>query len=616
MSGCGWRKGVLLFGVLYLAGAAARADESGPLVLGGEALSTAEILAVAREHRSVEIDPKARARVAATFEVVLAAARAHVPVYGLTTGVGWNKDKDAMREGQAMEEVGAGAPGAGGAARGVTVQNAGARQTTGAAPTTGAGRVASGAGPALGVGQPVVSARAVEELDPQLLAASERFNLGTLRAHAAGVGEALPDEVVRAAMLIRLNLLLTGDGGVQPAVVDQYAAFLNHNIIPVVPGRGSVGEADILQSAHIGLALAGEWQVRQGGAVVPAAKALKAASLKPVALVGKDFLAIIGDNSLTVAESLLAVHTARVWLAHEITIFALSLEGLNGNVAPFLDVAVAAHPAPGFSAVAGRLRADLAGSDLWNANAGEHRPLQDPLSFRTMPIVLGNAWEALDAAEEQALSFANHSGDNPLVVTDARTLPDQGSQVARYLVPGMPNAAIVPTANFESLPLVAALERAALALGHVSESMTQSVLRFENPAITGLPRFLTAPENPGHGFGAIQKAVVSLNVEIRSLAMPVSLESDVLAGNVEDVATDGPLTVRRFGELVEDLYPLSSLQLLHAAQAADLRKGFHLGGGTRKLLEGYRAQVPFVAQDRILTGDIENGAQYLRGLSP
>jgi histidine ammonia-lyase len=527
-------------------------DARRPLVLSGEPLSVTDILDVARRGRPVEIAPKARSRVASTFEVVLAAARAHLPVYGLTTGVGWNKDKDAL-------------------------------ETAGT-------------------------------LDPDLIAASRRFNLGTLRAHAAAVGVPLPDDVVRAAMVMRLNLLLTGDGGVQPAVVDQYAAFLNRNIIPLVPGRGSVGEADILQSAHIGLALAGEWQVRYRGAIVPAAQALREAGLKPVALVGKDFLAIIGDNSLTAAESLIAIHAARAWLDHEITVFALSLEGLNGNVAPFLDVSVAAHPGSGFTTVAGRLRADLSGSDLWNV--ADHRALQDPLSFRTMPIVLGNAWEALEAAEAETLFTANHSGDNPLVVTDNNSLAVQGSQVGRYLVPGVPNAAIVPTANFEALPLVAALERASLALGHVSESITQTVLRFENPAITGLPRFLTAPDNPGHGFGAVQKAAVALNSEIRALAMPVSLESETLAGNIEDITSNAPLTAHRLSALVEDLYPLSSLQLLHAAQAVGLRKDFHPGTGTRALLEGYRTRVPFVEQDRILTLDIEAGSQYLRGLSP
>jgi histidine ammonia-lyase len=543
---------VVALGLLSIASLAWADGARRPLALSGGALATTDVIEVARQGRPVEIDSQARARVAATFAVVLAAARAHLPVYGLTTGVGWNKDKDAL-------------------------------ETAGS-------------------------------LDPDLMAASRRFNLGTLRAHAGGIGTPLPDDIVRAAMLVRLNLLLTGDGGVQPAVVDQYAAFLNHNITPVVPGGGSVGEADILQSAHIGLALAGEWQVRHAGAVMPAAQALRQAGLKPVALVGKDFLAIIGDNSLTVAASLLAIHAARGWLEQEIGVFALSLEGLNGNVAPFLDVAVAAHPSPGFTAVAIRLRAALEGSDLWNVT--EHRPLQDPLSFRTMPIVLGSAWEALEAAEAEILFTANHSGDNPLVVTDVSGLASQGAQVGRYLVPGVADAAIVPTANFEPLPLVAALERASLALGHVSESITQSVLRFENPAITGLPRFLTAPDNQGHGFGAIQKAVVSLNSQIRTLALPVSLESATLAGNIEDVTSGAPLTARRLGELVEDLYPLASLQLLHAAQAVELRKGFRLGYATRALLGSYRARVPFVDQDRILTGDIEVGSQFLRGLSP
>jgi histidine ammonia-lyase len=546
-----WRFAVV-FWCAFVPPAALADDSHRTLVLSGEPLSVADIIQVARQGRPVEISAKARARVATTFEVVLAAARAHMPVYGLTTGVGWNKDKDALD--------------------------------------------AAGA------------------LAPDLMAASQLFNIGTLRAHAAGVGEPLPDDVVRAAMVIRLNLLLTGDGGVQPAVVDQYAAFLNRNITPVVPGRGSVGEADILQSAHIGLALAGEWQVRYAGSVLPARQALSTAGLKPVVLVGKDFLAIIGDNSLTVAESLLAIHEARGWLEHEITVFALSLEGLNGNVAPFLDISVAAHPSPGFALVASRLRTDLTGSDLWNV--ADHRALQDPLSFRTMPIVLGNAWEALAAAEAEIEFTANHSGDNPLVITGNKTLAAQGAQVGRYLVPGVPDAAIVPTANFEALPMVAALERASLALGHVSESITQSILRFENPAITGLPRFLTAPENPGHGFGAVQKAVASLNAEIRTLAAPVSLESTTLAGNIEDITSTAPLTARRLEQLVGDLYPLSSLQLLHASQAVELRKGFHLGAHTKALLEGYRTHVPFVVQDRILTQDIETGSQYLRGLPP
>jgi len=557
-----WRRaGFALSVCVPLLAHAAAADE--PLALSGQPLTTAQILDVARDGRKVEITAAARARVAAAFQIVLAAARARQPVYGLTTGVGWNKDKKVLGP-------------------------------------TKEGGVASSAEP--------------PPLDPELLAASHRFNIGTLRAHAAGIGAALPDEVVRAAMLLRLNLLLTGDGGVQPALVEQYAAFLNAGITPVVPGVGSVGEADIALTSHIGLALAGEWRVRRGGMVMPAAQALQATGLHPVELVGKDFLSIIGDNTLTAADALFSVQALRSWLDHEITVFALSLEGLNGNVAPFLDVVVAAHPQPGFAVVARRLRATLQGSDLWKPSEG--RALQDPLSFRTMPIVLGNVWEALNAAESEVLFTASHSGDNPVVLTDAGTLASEGEQAQRYLVPGVAKAAIVPTANFEDLPMVAALERLSLALGHASESITASVLRFENPALTGLPRFLTAPGNPGHGFGVVQKTVAALNFDIRTLATPVSLESATLAGNIEDITNSGPLTAHRLGDMVDDLYQLASVQLLHAAQAVDMRPGFHLGAGTRTLLSGYRAQVPFAAQDRILSDDIQAGVRYLRGLPP
>lgn len=521
---------------------------AGTLLLDGGALDGATIAAVAAGERKVAIAPAAQARVAAGFDAVMAAARGGMQVYGLTTGVGWNKDHAAL--------------------------------------------VRDGA------------------LDPDLLAASRRFNIGTLRAHAAGVGPWLPDAAVRAAMLLRLNLLLGGAGGVQPAVAAQYAAFLNAGLVPLVPARGSIGEADILQSSHIGLALAGEWQVRYRGEILPTADALRRTRLAPVELVGKDFLAIIGDNSLTVARAALALHAARGWLRHEITVFALSLEGLDGNVAPFLPASVAARPRPGFVAVAELLRADLAGSQLFDADPS--RPLQDPLSFRTLPQVLGNAWQALDAAEAEIAFESAHGGDNPQVVLDAGDLATQGSQAAGYRVPGT-RAAIVPSGNFEALPLVAALERVALALAQVSNSVASTVYRFENPAITRLPRFLTAPGNPGHGFGAVQKSVAALAAEIRSLALPVSLDEATLAGNIEDKTSNAPLAVQRLEQLVDALFPLASLQLLHAAQAVELRPGYRQGEATRRLLEDYRRRVPFVTEDRVLTGDIEAGANFLRG---
>lgn len=538
---------LLCLGVLALGWSASVSAGSAPLVVDGGPLTIEHIVEVAREGRAVTLDSKAQGRVAAGFEVLMQAARLGMPVYGLTTGVGWNKDHKALRSGA---------------------------------------------------------------LDPELLAASRRFNIGTLRAHGAGVGPWLPDEVVRAAMLVRLNLMLSGAAGVQPALPVQYAAFLNAGITPRVPARGSIGEADILQSSHIGLAMAGEWRVGLRGREMSATEALALTGLQPVVLVGKDFLSIFGDNSLTTARAALIAHDARHWLRREIVVFALSLEGLNGNVAPFLESSVVARPRAGLVTVAERLREALAGSALWQIDAA--RALQDPLSFRTMPHVLGNAWQALQDAETEIVFETAHSADNPQVVLDASLLgKHSGNQVERYRVQGT-GGAIVPSANFESLPMVASLERLAVALAHVSNSIASTIYRYENPAITGLPRFLTAPDNPGHGFGAIQKSVAALAAEIRSLALPVSLDESTLAGNIEDKTSNGPLVVQRLQQLVEALYPLASLQLLHAAQAVDLRPGFVLGNQTQALRRSYRAKVPFVQQDRVLTDDIEAGAALLR----
>lgn len=520
-----------------------------PLLLTGRALELADIAAVATGERPVVIDAAARARVAEGHAAVLAAARAGMPVYGLTTGVGWNKDHRALlRDGS---------------------------------------------------------------LDPDLLAASRRFNLGTLRAHAAGIGPWLPVPVVRAAMLVRLNLLLTGQGGVQPALVDQYAAFLNAGITPLVPQRGSIGEADILLTSHIGLALAGEWQVEYGGRILPSAAALALAGLAPVALVGKDFLSIIGDNSLTIGRAALAVRDARRWLDRELLLFALSLEGLDGNVAPALEASVAARPRPGLVAVTAQLRAAWRGSDLWRPATG--RPLQDPLSFRTMPHVLGNALEAVEAAEAEVRFETWHAGDNPQVVLSTQSLSAEGAaQLADHRVPGT-TAAIIPSGNFEALPLVAALETLSLALAQVASSVASTIHRFENPEITRLPRFLTAPGNPGHGFGALQKAPAALATEIRSLALPVSLDEATLAGNIEDKTNNAPLTVDRLQRLVDLLYPLAAVQLLHAAQAVDLRPGYRQGEATARLQQAFRRRVPFVDQDRALTNELAATTEWLRG---
>jgi histidine ammonia-lyase len=530
----------------------AKASEVAAIELGNGQLTVEQVVDVARRQIPVSVSPGAMDRVDRGFKVVMEAAVQNVPIYGLTVGVGQNKDKSIFKEVN---------------------------------------------------GQRVLSEETMQ--------ASRRFNLDALRSHAAAVGEPLPPEVVRAGMLIRLNSILTGACGAQRDIAQRYVDFLNKNIVPVVPSTGTIGEADITLASHIGLVMVGEWEAFYGGRRISGADALKAAGLQPLRPVGKDFLCIISNNGLMVGDAALGVYDVNQYLHHEATAFALSLEGLNGNVAPFLEATTRVRPFPGVAEAAKLIRDALAGSSLWVKSSD--RLLQDPLSFRDMAYTLGNALSATEEAERIIEIEVNHTEDNPMVVPDVTETERPGSsQVNGYLVHGKTNGAIYPTANFEPLPVVSAVERVSLALGTISESLTMSIMRLGEPEHTHLPRFLTAPDNPGHAFGAIQKTFVAIDAENRALAMPVSLDTVPVAGSVEDRSTDSRLTVDDMRKLVANLYELSSFQLLFSTQAVDLRKDFVLGEGTRKLYNAYRRVVPFVDQDRVFTRDLQQGVELVR----
>ena len=546
------RLALTLVVALTLVNASTAVAASSAVELGSGRLSLEQVVAVSRANTEVRVPAEAMARVDAGFNLVLEAALQNIPVYGLTVGVGQNKDRPIFKEVN---------------------------------------------------GQRVLS--------DEVLEISRQFNRSSLRAHAAGVGEPLPTDVVRAAMLIRLNNLLSGACGAQSDVVRRYVEFLNKGVAPVVPSSGTVGEADITLASHIGLVMVGEWEAFYDGKRMSGAEALDAAGIEPLRPVGKDFLCIISNNGLVVGEAALATYDTGQYLRRSATVFALSLEGLDGNVAPFLEATTAPRPFPGMPEAAGLVRDSIDGSSLWTAT--EKRALQDPLSYRDMAYTLGNTLDAMRGVEQVLTIHMNSTEDNPMVVVGPTGGERPGStQIQRYQVNGDTPGAIYPTANFEPLPVVAAVERLSLALGTLSDAFTMNILRLAEPEVTHLSRFLAAPGNEGHSFGAVQKTFVALNTQNRSLAMPVSLNSVAVAGNIEDRATHSQLAVHNLGALLSNLYQISSFQILHAAQAVDLRPGFVLGDETEKLHTAYRDVVPFVDQDRIFTPDIERGVALLR----
>jgi histidine ammonia-lyase len=363
-----------------------------PVVLTGRDLAVDDLVRVARGLAPVRPEAAALERVARAHHLLLLAAERGVPIYGLNRGVGIDRDKQIFRAG---------------------------------------------------------------ELDPAARRASERFNRNLLLAHSAGIGPDAPLEHVRAALLARVNTMLYGATGAQPAVAQMYLEFLNRRIHPVLPSRGSIGEADIDILAHVGLAMLGEGDVMYEGRRVRAGDALREAGLVPIAPFAKDGLSIFSSNAYAAGMAALLVHDARRLLDAGEVVAAMSLEGLNGNVSPLLEPVQALRPYPEQAAAAQRIRGVLDGSYLWRPDPG--RPLQDPLSFRTMSQVYGSAREQLQALERAIAIQLNSSDDNPAVVLDAT--PDRAAPPAvraYYVREGDLKGAVIPSANFEPMSWVMA----------------------------------------------------------------------------------------------------------------------------------------------------------------
>lgn len=502
----------------------------------------------------VAISKKAMKQVTDSNRLVMAAARAGIEIYGLTVGVGLNKDHHLFD--------------------------------------------------------------AKGDLTPEVRKASIEFNRNILRSHSVGYGPALSKEVTRLAMVVRLNTMLTGRSGAQPRVVELYRDFLNKGVTPVVPTRGSIGDADITLASHIGSVMMGEWRAEVDGKVVSGAEALKMKGITPLVPEGKDGLGILSSNCVGVAMTMDAMRTMRQALKVSPIVYGLTLEGLNGNVAPFLAQTVNNHPLTGLKEAAAEMRATLKGSYLWNFD--KTRALQDPLSFRTTVYTISEAKRALKELDELVNIQINSSDDNPGVILNASKEDFDKTQVKQYFVDkdGV-KGAIIPSANFEPLPIAIAAQRATIALSHVSHNALHRTMRLDEDRFSGLARYLTGPNNPnGHAFGATEDSMVSIYAENIELANPISMHGTPVEGNIEDSASNLPRVAERLKRASNNMFDLYSMELLHNTQAIDLRKmkqdNVKLSDKTGALYKAYRKVVPFVEKDRIFSGDLENGIKILK----
>jgi histidine ammonia-lyase len=411
------------------------------------------------------------------------------------------------------------------------------------------------------------------------------LQLNLVRSHAAGAGETLPAEVVRAMMVLRARTLATGHPGVRPLIAERLVAMLNAGITPAVPSRGSVGASgDLAPLAHIGLSVLGEGRVLAGAGTEPTAEAFARAGLEPLTLEAKEGLALVNGTEGMLALGLLAAHDAAVLLATVDVSAAMTIESALGTDRPFAEDLMALRPHPGQGVSAANLRALLAGSAITASHLHSDHEVQDPYSMRCAPQVHGAARDALAACAVVFDRELESVTDNPVVLDDGR---------------------IESSGNFHGEPLAYALDLLAIAIigaANISERRTAWLLA--GGSTRGLPQFLT--EHPGlsSGFMIAQYTQAALVSECKGLGHPASLDSIPTSGLQEDHVSMGWTAGLQLRAVLGHVAAVLGIEAMCAAQGLDLRAPLVPAPGTEAARAAIRARVPHLDRDRDLSVDI------------
>ncbi|MEX2149988.1 MAG: histidine ammonia-lyase [Steroidobacteraceae bacterium] len=412
-----------------------------------------------------------------------------------------------------------------------------------------------------------------------------KLQLYLVRSHAAGVGELLPDSAVRLVLVLKAASLARGFSGVRPVVVEQLLAFANTNLLPLVPGQGSVGASgDLAPLAHLSLALIGEGRVRVNGVEQDAAAALKTARLEPLVLGPKEGLALLNGTQVSTALALEALFAAEDLLLGSILTGAMAVDAALGSRVPFDARIHEARGQPAQSAVAAEFRAVLGESDIGRSHEHCDR-VQDSYSLRCQPQVAGACLQQiLDAARVLGIE-ANGVSDNPLVF---------GA-----------DGEVLSGGNFHAEPVAFAADNLALVIAEIGALAERRIAMLIDESLSQLPAFLVREGGLNSGFMIAQVTAAALASENKSLAHPASVDSLPTSANQEDHVSMATFAARRLGPMAENTRGILAIELLAAAQGIDFRRPLASSSTLERAHALLRAKVSFYDHDRHFAPDIQ-----------
>jgi histidine ammonia-lyase len=426
-------------------------------------------------------------------------------------------------------------------------------------------------------------------IPPEKLA---QLQLNLIRSHAAGTGAFLPAPVVRLILALKAMSLARGASGVRPEVVDALLALLDHDVLPAIPAKGSVGASgDLAPLAHLALVLIGEGEAFHQDQVLDGTQALAAANIAPLDLGPKEGLALLNGTQVSTALALAGLFAAQDLLRTALVASALSLDAARGSDTPFDARIHALRGQPGQIRCAAALRALIAGSQIRDSHREGDTRVQDPYSLRCQPQVAGACLDLLDQAAAMLLREANAVTDNPLVTEDGSVLSG---------------------GNFHAEPVAFAADIIALALAELGAISERRIALLTDPALnSGLPAFLVADSGVNSGFMIAQVTSAALAAENRALAVPRSTDSLPTSANQEDHVSMATAAALRLQEMAANLATILGIEILAACQGIGFHRPLTSSPPLESAIASLRESVPPWDQDRVMAPDIEAAKQLV-----
>ena len=413
-----------------------------------------------------------------------------------------------------------------------------------------------------------------------------RLQRNIVLSHAVGVGEPASLEATRLMMALKLTSLAQGASGVRPATLAMIEAMLQRGLIPVVPAQGSVGASgDLAPLAHMAAAMIGVGEVWLNGARTPAASGLAQAGLAPAELQAKEGLALLNGTQFSTAYALCGLFEIERVFHSALVTGALSTDAARGSDTPFDPRIHRLRRHRGQIDVAASLRALMAGSEIRASHLRDDPRVQDPYCLRCQPQVMGACLDLLRQVARTLTDEANGVTDNPLIFAEDDTALSGG--------------------NFHAEPVAFAADILALAICEIGSLAERRIAMLVDPALSGLPAFLTRHPGLNSGFMMAQVTAAALVSENKQRAYPASVDSIPTSANQEDHVSMAAHGARRLIPMARNAANIVAIEALAAAQACDFHAPLPSSPALERVRAAIRAVVPHLDEDRYFHADLQ-----------